>query len=261
MHPEKYNMNWQTFTDHLKELLHEMMLSNELTDVTLVCDDKKQLKAHKIILSACSPVFKSIIECLPQNNSVIYLSEIYHQEMESILEFIYLGESTFEQKQIDDFLKVARKLEIKGIGKNVDIELKENVLNQNKIYEEIIEEKDSINIIVLPAEKSASKSIEPKNTNDSNDSGVKYDCNQCNFETTKQSNMVNHILENKHEIIKYSCCHCSYQAATQRKLNIHVQSKHDNIHYYCSHCNYRAPTNAVLKKHVQVCKIKSFLVE
>ena len=54
MHPEKYNMNWQTFTDHLKELLHEMMLSKELTDVTLICDDKKQLKAHKIILSACS---------------------------------------------------------------------------------------------------------------------------------------------------------------------------------------------------------------
>ena len=157
MHPEKYNMNWQTFTDHLKELLHEMMLSKELTDVTLICDDKKQLKAHKIILSACSPVFKSIIECLPQNNSGIYLSEIHHQEMESILEFIYLGESTFEQKQIDDFLKVARKLEIKGIGKNVDIELKENVLNQNKIYEEKIEEKDTINIIVLPTEESASK--------------------------------------------------------------------------------------------------------
>ena len=40
-------------------MLHEMMKSNELTDVTLVCDDKKQFKAHKIVLSACSTVFKN----------------------------------------------------------------------------------------------------------------------------------------------------------------------------------------------------------
>ena len=48
MHKEKYNINWHTYSDHLKEMLHEMMKSNELADVTLVCDDKKQFKAHKL---------------------------------------------------------------------------------------------------------------------------------------------------------------------------------------------------------------------
>ena len=52
MHQEKYNVNWHTYSDHLREMLHEMMISNELTDVTLVCDDKKQFRAHKIVLSA-----------------------------------------------------------------------------------------------------------------------------------------------------------------------------------------------------------------
>ena len=50
MHQEKYNLNWHTYSDHLREMLHEMMKSNELTDVTLVCDDKRQFKAHKIVL-------------------------------------------------------------------------------------------------------------------------------------------------------------------------------------------------------------------
>ena len=54
MNQEKYNLNWHTYLDHLREMLHEMMKSNELTDVTLVCDDKRQFKAHKIVLSACS---------------------------------------------------------------------------------------------------------------------------------------------------------------------------------------------------------------
>ena len=98
MTQEKYNLNWHTYSDHLREILHEMMKSNELTDVTLICDDKRQFKAHKIVLSACSSVFKSIIDDLPQNSSVIYLRGIQHQEMESILEFMYLGVAIFSRE-------------------------------------------------------------------------------------------------------------------------------------------------------------------
>ena len=82
MNQEKYNLNWHTYSDHLREMLLEMMKSDQLTDVTLVCDDKKQFKAHKVVLSACSSVFKSIIYDLPQDSSVIYLRGIQHQEME-----------------------------------------------------------------------------------------------------------------------------------------------------------------------------------
>merc|ERR1712227_1167639 len=81
-------------------MLCEMKNSDELTDVTLVCDDKKQFKGHKVVLSACSTVFKSIINNLPQNNSVIYLR----------------GVATVHQDNIDDFLNVAKNLEIKEIA-------------------------------------------------------------------------------------------------------------------------------------------------
>ena len=84
LNEDRYNLNWHTYLDHLREMLHEMMKSNELTDVTLVCDDKRRFKAPKIVLSACSLVFKSIINDLPYS-SVIYLRGIQHQEMESIL--------------------------------------------------------------------------------------------------------------------------------------------------------------------------------
>ena len=51
MKKEKYNLNWHNYSDHLREMLHGMMKSNELTDVTLICDDKRQFKAHKIVLT------------------------------------------------------------------------------------------------------------------------------------------------------------------------------------------------------------------
>ena len=96
------------------------MKSDDLTDVTLVCDDQKQFKAHKIVLSACSTVFKNIIDTLPQNSSIIYLRRIQHHEMESILEFMYLGVATFYQERMNEFLNVAKNLQIKEISKDVE---------------------------------------------------------------------------------------------------------------------------------------------
>ena len=55
---EKYTLNWHTFSDHLKFMFKDLYQEGTYTDVTLVSDDQTQFKAHKIVLSACSPVFK-----------------------------------------------------------------------------------------------------------------------------------------------------------------------------------------------------------
>ena len=39
MNQEKFNLTWHTYTDHLREMLHNMMSSEEFTDVTLVSED------------------------------------------------------------------------------------------------------------------------------------------------------------------------------------------------------------------------------
>ena len=52
------------------------MTSKDFADVTLVTEDKKHLRAHRYILSACSSVFKNILEIdLHNNNPLIYLSQ------------------------------------------------------------------------------------------------------------------------------------------------------------------------------------------
>ena len=61
MNQEKFNLTWHTYTDHLRLMLNDMMSVNELTDITLVLEDKTKFRAHKVVLSACSSVFKSII--------------------------------------------------------------------------------------------------------------------------------------------------------------------------------------------------------
>ena len=93
---EKYTLSWHSYSDHLIEALRKMMTATDFTDVTLVTDDKQQIRAHRNILSACSPVFKNILQIDSNSiNPVIYLRGIQHSEMESIMQFMYLGEAKF----------------------------------------------------------------------------------------------------------------------------------------------------------------------
>ena len=115
---DKFNLTWHTFQTHTNELLSELYTSTIFSDVTLVCDDHLQLKAHKFVLNACSSMFRNILE----NNipsPVIYLRGVAKEEMGSILQFMYLGEATLHQERMNEFMKVARDLDIKEIGKSV----------------------------------------------------------------------------------------------------------------------------------------------
>ena len=76
MSKEKLNLTWDTYVDHLKEMLLNMMTSNELTDITLVSEDKISFKVHKVVLSSFSPVFNSIINDNALASQTIFLRGI-----------------------------------------------------------------------------------------------------------------------------------------------------------------------------------------
>jgi len=283
MNQEKYNLNWHTYSDHLQDLLHNMRKMEYLTDVTLVCDDQKQFKAHKIVLSACSTVFKNIIDSLPLNSSVIYLRGIHHQEMESILEFMYLGVATFYQERMNEFLNVAKNLEIKEISKDVDFnndeEFNEDVIepthhqNNDQVKANETDEQISNQFIKRNSKTDAdtAKSI-VKNTNgkfecdqcnkqigskqmlkihiQSQHEGVRYPCNQCEYQATQQTHLVFHI-QSKHEGIRYPCNQCDFKAIAQRFLINHIKSKHEGIRYPCNKCDYQATTQTNLINHIK----------
>ena len=86
--PEKDYIKWQTFAEHLQVMFKDLYEEERHSDVTLVSDDQTQFKAHKIVLSACSPVFKKIIDNNPSQHPLIYLRGIQSYELESLLQFI-----------------------------------------------------------------------------------------------------------------------------------------------------------------------------
>ena len=142
---EQFNLNWHTYSDHLKEMMLNLMGTNETADVTLVCEDKAKFRAHKFVLMSCSPVFQSIINDLPKiGDSVIYLRGVLAQEMKSILQFMYLGQATFYHDRRNEFLNVAKSLEIKEISKDVECEDEEASKN-DLTNEDVLQDNENSN--------------------------------------------------------------------------------------------------------------------
>ena len=137
---EKFTLNWHTFSEHLQLMFKELYQEERYADVTLVSDDQTQFKAHKIVLSACSPVFKKIIDNNPSQHPLIYLRGIQSYEMESILQFMYLGEGKFYQERMGEFIKVAKDLEVKEISKGVEMPGEGEDIIDDNITEDDIEE-------------------------------------------------------------------------------------------------------------------------
>ena len=51
---DKYNLCWNEFENCASATIKTLWSDNAFTDVTLVCDDDKQIAAHKVILGSSS---------------------------------------------------------------------------------------------------------------------------------------------------------------------------------------------------------------
>ena len=235
-HQEKYTLHWYSYSDHLREALNEMMLSSEFADVTLVTDDKQQIRAHRNILSAASPVFKSILQIDSKNaNPVIYLRGIQHSEMESIMQFIYLGEARFYEERMSEFLMVSKNLDIKDLSSSIEMKDQTASNEDNTEHEDNVAHKDENTFQTFNGEDGAS--VEPQiyisttginaaNRKVKREDGIKkYDCNQCDKQYSDPRPLSRHI-KSKHEGVKYACNQCDFQATQKSHLTSHIKRKH-----------------------------------
>ena len=79
--------------------------------------DEHKTHAHKAVLSAFSPFFKSIFEsCNVKEHLLLYL-DVRKENILGILEYIYKGEVSVPVNQIEQFLKAASKLKISELIK------------------------------------------------------------------------------------------------------------------------------------------------
>lgn len=117
----QFSLRWNNYVTHVTEAFNELRFSNDLVDVTLCCDGGK-IKAHKMLLSACSSYFKQIFKENPCQHPVIIFRNFKFEDLNAIINFMYHGEVNIFQEQLESFLITAELLEVKGLTDNAEEE-------------------------------------------------------------------------------------------------------------------------------------------
>ena len=249
--------------------------------------EHKHIKAHKNILSACSSVFKEILQINSDNNhQVIYLRGIQHYEMKCILQFIYLGESNFHEERMEELLLIAKNLGIQEFENNSEdrdsTSGEEDVTNmqtkkssiesevtgelnkldvddgQYKVENGKITEDDTNNLPNETQDVEEPSKLDYNNVYDQNKENNKtgsnnvyrYECHQCEKAYIQKSHLNSHI-RSVHDRVKYVCDQCEQRFARQDSLTKHIQSVHEGVKYACKQCDQLFKQQYNLTIHIQ----------
>jgi len=107
---EDIRIEWSHFKKDVVSSLEHLRFENRFTDITISCEGYST-NAHRIVLCACSPYFKNILDQDP-NQSHIILEEVPFQDFTTILDFIYTGKITIAYYQLQNLLLTAQCLQV-----------------------------------------------------------------------------------------------------------------------------------------------------
>ena len=117
MASEKFCLRWNDFETNISVAFRELREDKDFFDVTLACDDQ-QMQAHKVILSACSPFFRSVLKKNAHAHPLLFLKGVKYVDLVAVLNFMYHGEVNVAQEELNSFLAVAEELKVKGLTQN-----------------------------------------------------------------------------------------------------------------------------------------------
>ncbi|XP_057667862.1 modifier of mdg4-like isoform X26 [Diorhabda carinulata] len=114
MASEQFSLCWDNFHKNMSSGMNSLLENEDLVDVTLAVQGKC-LKAHKMVLSVCSPYFKELFKSNPCQHPIVFMKDVSYEALSDLLQFMYQGEVQVSQENLSTFIKTAEALQIKGL--------------------------------------------------------------------------------------------------------------------------------------------------
>ena len=237
MSGERYNLVWDSFQKTLASSIESIRREADYCDVTLVSDDQIQIKAHKVIISACSPFFNNIFKSNPHQHPLIYLNGVKERNLKLILDYIYTGQVQIEQDGMYEFLDAAGKLQIAGLTNDI-------VDSQNQNIENMSTKKEEITTDLIP-------SSSPNQTYSRIVTRTRYATKQ-RYRVNSQEELQIRIQENTDDdTLSCRICHSTFKVKHQ--IVKHVATHFEGLSFPCSLCGRTYPTADTLRVHNYRC--------
>ncbi|XP_042238547.1 zinc finger and BTB domain-containing protein 42-like isoform X2 [Homarus americanus] len=109
------SLKWNNHKITFFEILRVLREKANFTDATIAVEGKFY-PVHKLVMSTCSEYFSEIFERTPCKSPVIVLKDVRSQDMDALLDYMYLGEVNVNQNDLASLLKTAECLRIKGLA-------------------------------------------------------------------------------------------------------------------------------------------------
>ena len=112
MYEDVLKFHSNSFEDDLLQGRKELFQKRQYADVTLVSDDMVPFPAHRTVLGSSSKLLNSLFELTKEPSQVLFLKGVSTVQLQSVLKFIYIGETSVKMDQVEEFSKVANELGI-----------------------------------------------------------------------------------------------------------------------------------------------------
>ncbi|XP_018023187.1 longitudinals lacking protein, isoforms H/M/V isoform X9 [Hyalella azteca] len=109
------SLKWNNHRSTFFHVLSNIRSKESYSDVTLACDGRFY-SLHKFVLSTCSEYFEEMFERTQCKHPVIVLKDINSEDLEALLNYMYVGEVNVVQEKLAGLIKAAECLKIKGLA-------------------------------------------------------------------------------------------------------------------------------------------------
>ena len=250
---ERLCLQWNDFQNNIKDAFGHLRDTIDFVDVTLACEDGRQIEAHKVILAASSPFFEKILKQNIHSHPLIYMIGMKSDDMTAIVDFVYFGEANVYQENLDSFLTIAEELQLKGLegSKEQDGSNEEEKIKPRKKYR-------------TSSNPPISRALQLKNeaTDDSNTMGY-------NALTLPKTAVLSENLKELDETVKAmmetgenmiqegnrrkraKICKVCGKEGSFTNIKSHIESNHlEGVSVPCTHCDKIFRSRMSLRHHI-----------
>ena len=260
---------WNEFKENINTAFESLRTDTDFRNVTLTSEDGHQIEAHKVILASSSSFFMNVLKRNQHSHPLIYMRGIKYVDLTAIVDFLYYGEANIYQENLDNFLKIAVELELKGIirekageegqGKG-SIEISEKQTDQPTFLTNASQTMvDSFQILTATQTNSVDSESDFKNQ-ESSEMTLDLSKHEISADLDKQieammgrsEKIINMGRSKKGELRmgKAYVCQVCFKEGKRSNIMVHIEAHHlDGILIPCNLCEKTFRSRVNLKQH------------
>ena len=256
---EKLNLNWMDFQKNMAASYHNLRENPDYSDVTLVCEDDQQIEAHRIILTACSPFFDTILQRNKHSHPIVYMRGTKTKDLVAIVDYIYYGKTNIYEEDLEGFLALAEELKLKGLANTGSQDI---IVDNDDYKSEKPEQKHHHKEPIWKKEQNFSLKNNQENdtfseTKVSKHNMVQADTAKINVPANISMKDLKVKLDSLMETVNdgVNCWKCNVcgkltKESTRQNMRTHIETHMEGLSYPCSQCDTICRSNNGFYKHV-----------